>query len=81
MNSFAIKQRVVVGASSTIEQGREFSEIFHRISESVLEEKKSMTFYSRESDIKKQSDEAIMARDAELEKQARNASPKISKLS
>lgn len=81
VNSFAIKQRVVVGASSTIEQGREFSEIFHRISESVLEEKKSMTFYSRESDIKKQSDEAIMARDAELEKQARNASPKISKLS
>lgn len=67
VNGFAVKQRIAVGASSTIEQGRDFSEIFHRISEAVLEEKKSMIFYSRESDIKKQSDEALMSKNGPLE--------------
>ncbi len=46
-----INLKVVIGSSSTISKGRDYYEIMNEISESILETKRSMKFYSRESDL------------------------------
>lgn len=50
IDDVSINLRAVIGSSSTISRGRNYNEIMTEISESILETKKSMRFFSRESD-------------------------------
>ncbi len=47
----SVNLKAVIGSSSTISKGRNYNEIMNEISESILDTKKSMKFFSRENDL------------------------------
>ena len=51
IDEVSINLKAVIGSSSTISKGRSYNEIMNEISESILETKKSMKFFSRTTDI------------------------------